>query len=416
MLTEVKLEKLSDDHEASLVTFVYVSVGESVKKGDPLIEIQTEKAVTEITAPIDGTVLEIFKERSDTIEVGETIFTIGNENVQALVTASVSTMESKPMEQSESKQIIKAAPIVKKRANELGISLDEIPLPKNGMLKLEDVEKFAAEHLNKSNSPIQIGRADSQLIEMSNNEKTQDYFFEQESNTVHELATIPLNAVKIATNRSVQFSNQQIPQVTHFLDINVERLVQLRQEINDSMPKQIPPLSYMPFMVKATAALVQRHWKLNCILNEDESYLIPRKDIHIGIAVQTENGLYVPVVKDGLTKTIQQIQKELLHLIDLANEARLKAPQFENCSIGISNIGSYNGSFFTPLVQKDTAAMIGIGKVEKKAIVEDDGIVIKPMLPVSFSYDHRILDGAEAQKILADFGYLLENISYTITI
>jgi len=330
MVTEVKLQRLFDEHETSTVNFLYVEQGDQVQKGDFLFDLQTGQSIMGITSPVDGTVLHILKQPNDQITIGETIILIGNEN---------------------------------------------------------EVVKLANEHFVR---PIQ--------------------------ERMNELTTIPLNAVKLAANRSAQFSNQQIPQVTHFLDVNVERLVQLREEINTSMPKQLTPLSNMPFFIKATAALVQRHFKLNCILSEDESYLIPRKDIHIGVAVQTENGLYVPVVKDALTKTIQQIQKELLHLIELAHEARLKTPQYENCSIGISNIGNYNGGFFTPLVQKDMAAMIGIGKIEKKAIVENDGIVIKPMLPISFSYDHRILDGAEAEKIVADFGYLLENISYTMSI
>ncbi|WP_044895323.1 2-oxo acid dehydrogenase subunit E2 [Bacillus alveayuensis] len=441
MLIEVKLPRLSDEHDESLITFWHVSEGDTVEKGDTLVEVQTEKAVSEIEAQESGVVKEIRKKRADTAAVGDVLAVIETADETAPSTEEP-TNHSTEEQQKVVQEVVeerKATPRVKKLARELGVDWRlVIPTGPNGKVMEDDirnaakksdekeeqpkrffiatpsVRKFAREH-NVSLEEVtptgpngRILKSDIEAIlakRKLEQTKAEKEAAAAKETTKEEMSTqgqrrIPLTGIRKAIAKAMVHSKSVIPHVTHFAEANVTNLVSHRERVKPFADEEGIKLTYLAYVVKALTAVLKKYPMLNASLDDEREEIILKGEYHIGFATDTDRGLVVPVVTHADKKSLFQIAKEIEELAKKARDGSIKANEMTGSTCTISNIGSADGSWFTPIINHPESCILGIGKIEKKPIVVDDSLEIAPMMALSLSYDHRLIDGVLAQKAL----------------
>ncbi|ABO66001.1 MULTISPECIES: dihydrolipoamide acetyltransferase family protein [Geobacillus] len=420
MFVEVTLPKLSDSHDESLITFWHVSEGDAVEKGATLVEVQTEKAVSEIHAPESGTVKEIKKKRGDTAKVGEVLAVLaveafapdsGGPQIEIKITPRVKKLAKElgvdwraitptgangkiteddirrsvsTRRQEVSQKKIVAAPSVRKFAREQNVPLEEVtPSGKNGRILKSDIEAVLSVQQRKATDEAAAS------VEIVKKQESQE-----------KVRRVPLTGIRKAITQAMVRSTRTIPQVTHFSEANATRLVQHRQRIKPLAEQQGMKLTYLVYVIKALAAVLKKYPMLNASLDEEQEEIVIHESIHIGFAVDTDRGLLVPVIRDADQKSLFQIAKEIEELSAKARTGAIQAAEMSGGTCTVSNIGSANGSWFTPIIHYPQSCILGIGKIDKKPIVINDSIEISFVMPLSLTYDHRLIDGVMAQHAL----------------
>ncbi|SFA52897.1 pyruvate dehydrogenase E2 component (dihydrolipoamide acetyltransferase) [Parageobacillus thermantarcticus] len=432
MLIEVNLPRLSDTHDESLITFWHVSEGDAVEKGDTLVEVQTEKAVSEVEAPESGVVKEIRKKRGETAAVGDVlavIETVGEaaasageqaKAAQAIPVEKKATPRVKKLakelgvdwrlitptgpngkvteedvrnaaKQSESEKqpnrFVKAAPSVRKFAREHNVNLDEVtPTGPNGRILKSDVEAVIAKRKS--------AQTEAEKEAAAGKEPTKKEVITQNQRR------IPLTGIRKAIANAMVHSKSVIPHVTHFDEANVTKLVSHRQRVKPFADEEGIKLTYLAYAVKALTAVLKKYPMLNASLDDEREEIVLKDEYHIGFAADTDRGLVVPVIKHADQKSLFQIAKEIQELAEKARDGSIKADEMTGSTCTISNIGSAVGSWFTPIIHHPESCILGIGRIEKKPVVVNDSIEIASMMALSLSYDHRLIDGVLAQKAL----------------
>ncbi|KYD23080.1 dihydrolipoamide acetyltransferase family protein [Caldibacillus debilis] len=447
MLIEVNLPRLSDTLDESLITFWHVSEGDPVEKGDTLVEVQTEKAVSEIEAPESGVIKEIRKKRGETAAVGDVLAVIETaaaaadspreqEKAEGEKKAEGETAEERGVPEVPVEK--KATPRVKKLAKELGVDWRLVtPTGPNGKVTEEDVRnaakqredekqpnrfvkaapsvrKFAREHqvnleevtptgpkgrILKSDVDAVIAKRRSEQAEAEKETKAGK---EPGRDFPQSRRRIPLTGIRRAIANAMVHAKSTIPHVTHFDEANVAKLVEHRQRMKAFAAEEGIKLTYLAYAVKALTAVLKKYPMLNASIDDEREEIIVKEDYHIGFAADTERGLVVPVIRHADQKSLFQIAKEIQALAEKARNGSIKADEMTGSTCTISNIGSTNGAWFTPIINHPESSILGIGRIEKKPVVVDDSIEIAPMMALSLSYDHRLIDGVLAQKALND--------------
>ncbi|MDR9796879.1 2-oxo acid dehydrogenase subunit E2 [Aeribacillus pallidus] len=439
MIIEIKLPQLSEEYNESLIAFWHVSEGDEVEQNDILVEVQTEKAVSELHAPASGIVKEIRKKRGDTASVDEVLATIETAERDGQPDIKQEETNERPEEKAATEQKVekRATPRVKKLAKELGVDWRLVePTGLNGKVTEEDirneykkrekekqtnssfivaapsVRKFAREHqvnleevtpsgpngkILKEDIEAVINRRKNQQPEMESQKKNQKE--ETKTNSVQD-EYIPLSNIRKFIARSMVHSKKTIPHVTHFDEADVTKLVQHRQSIKSFAEEEAIKLTYLAYVVKALTIVLKKYPQLNASFHEEREEIILKKQYHIGFAADTDRGLVVPVIRHADQKTLFQIAKEIHELTLKARDGSIQADEMTGSTCTISNIGSAGGAWFTPIINHPQSCILGIGRIEKKTVVVDDSIEIASMMALSLSYDHRIMDGVLAQKAL----------------
>ncbi len=455
MTVEVKLPKTSESADESLIVFWHVEEGDSVAEGDTLVEVQTEKAVTEVEAPADGLVSRILKKRAEVAKEGDILAVILTEDDQQVEVTGKPQEESgsspsaeTSIQQADAGQSSgkpKASPRVKKLARDLGIDLAAVtPSGPNGKITAEDVEKAATagggsaekeqESEAKIDQPVRAAPSVRRLARelgvdlnsvqpsgpdnRATREDVERYAeqhgirkeMEAELNSAEPSDVLespwgrerhePMDGIRAAIARAMVHSKQTIPHVTHFGEADVTRLVKHREEMKGKAEEQGTKLTYLAYAVKALVSTLKKFPVLNAAVSEEQNKIIYKDYYNIGIAVNTERGLFVPVIHNADQKGLLEIASEISSLAEKARSGKLTAAEMEGGTCSISNIGSAKGGWFTPVINHPEAAILGIGTVEKKPIVREDRIEIAPVMSLSLSYDHRIIDGVVAQEAL----------------
>jgi len=288
-------------------------------------------------------------------------------------------------EKQTNSSFIVAAPSVRKFAREHQVNLEEvIPSGPNGKILKEDIEAV-------------INRRENQQPEMESQQKNQKE--ETKTNSVQD-EYIPLSNIRKFIARSMVHSKKTIPHVTHFDEANVTKLVQHRQSVKSFAEEEAIKLTYLAYVVKALTIVLKKYPQLNASFHEEREEIILKKQYHIGFAADTDRGLVVPVIRHADQKTLFQIAKEIHELSLKARDGSIQADEMTGSTCTISNIGSADGAWFTPIINHPQSCILGIGRIEKKPIVVNDSIEIASMMALSLSYDHRIMDGVLAQKAL----------------
>ena len=432
MAMEIKLPRQSEKLDESLITFWQVSEGDPVEKGDVLVEVQTEKAISEVEAPESGVIREIVKKRGDTVKVDEVLAVLdsgGGESESAEESAPAE--EKSTVEEEEPPEgNTKATPRVKKFAKELGVDWKLVtPERADGKVTEEDVRKFAegdkseepapdvTEAVQESEKPKRQVLATPSVRKYARDNDLmidnaqQSYITEGQSDagTKDKEKRVPLTGIRKVVARTMAQSTRTIPHVTHFDEANVENLVELRELLKKDFEVEDVKLTYMAFVVKALTNVLYNYPYLNASFDEDSEEIILKEHYHIGFAADTDQGLLVPVIRNANQLSLFQIAKELQDLANKARNGGITSDEMSGGTATISNVGSAGGSFFTPIINPPQSSILGIGRIEKKVVAtDDDAIEIQPTMALSLSYDHRVMDGVTAQQAMNELKRLLE--------
>lgn len=380
-----------------------VKEGDKISQDQVLAEIETDKAVVEIPSPKAGIILKIHHKEGDTIKVGETLVTIGvkGEKIPTSKKAEKAPKKGKPekkesfgvvgeipetlevpvpvkreLPRKERKEIL-VLPAVRRLAKELHVDLGTVQgTGKEGRVTEEDVRK-AGEKPKPAIAKV-----------------TKKY------DMWGYVDRVPLKGIRKVTAKHMKEAVAASALVTSTDDADVTDLWEIRQKEKDKAKAVGVYLTFMPFIVKAVVAALQKHPYLNASLEEESEEIILKKYYNIGIAVDLEGGLIVPVVKGVDQKSILQLGKEIQDLADKAKERKIDLADLKGGTFTITNFGSIGGVYATPIPNHPEVAILGTGRIADKAVVVEGEIKVRKVLPLSLTFDHRVLDGAEAQRFM----------------
>lgn len=378
-----------------------VKEGDKVEEDQTLADIETDKAVVEVPSPYSGTVLKLHFKEDDIVKVGEPLVTIGEkgEDPEKVTTEEIpqeeeTTAPSVVGDIKESKREIRdilATPKVRKMALDLKGDIKNIKgTGRDGRITEEDVKKAAAGEKKKP--------AEKPAVKI----KSKYDFY-------GTLERIPLRGVRRATAKKMAESVSHAAHVTHCDEADADKLVGLREEMKAEAKKKNIKLTYLPFIVKALIAALKKHPTLNAILEEDTEEIVVKQYYNIGIAVDVPDGLIVPVIKYAEQKDLSALAEEIQLLAENAKARTLDLADLKGGTFSITNVGLLGGEFATPIINYPEVAILATMKIADRVRVVDGEIKIVKTLPLCLSFDHRVIDGAEAARFMNDLIQLLED-------
>ena len=423
-MIEFRLPELGEGIESGQVIEVLVAPGDRVSVEQPLLEVETDKAAVEIPSPVDGTVVDVCVSAGDTVEISQILVKINGDAEaketpkEAAPAAEEKTEEKKPAEaekpvpetkpeeekQSPAPRVpprsevasgplkVPAAPSVRRLARELGIELSSVSgTGPRGRILEKDV-KVHAKAIIKSASSAPAAPAEPELPDFSRWGETVTESF----STVRKLTAERLSQAWTA------------PHVTQFDKAEVSRLEDLRKLNREKVADAGGNLTVTAILVKALSSALSEFPKFNSSIHMGSRTIVYKKYISIGVAVDTERGLLVPVIRDADKKDITEISVELTDISSRAREKKLSADRLQGGTFTITNLGGIGGTFFTPILNPPEVAILGVSRSSVEPVYVDGEFVPKLMLPLSLSYDHRLIDGAEAARFLRWLCEMLE--------
>lgn len=396
---------------------VSVRVGDTITEEDSIITLETDKTSMEIPAGVAGTVEEILVTLGGKVSEGDPMLVVKSVSaakpieapvvdtpLPATATAVVEQAPAAPAVPSVSHALdehhdipvskIHAGPAVRKIAREFGVDLSKVKGsgPKGRVVK-EDVQAFVKERVKGPASGSGAGIPAVPKVDFA---------------SFGPVTTEPLNNIKRATAKAMTTALLNVPQVTQFDQVDITSLEAFRKEFNAQGCDV--KVSIVPFVLKALAKAMEEFPTFNSSLSDDGESLILKQYIHIGVAVDTPKGLLVPVIRDVNKKTVTEITQELGDKAMLAREGKLSLKDMQGGCLSLSSLGGIGGTAFTPIVNPPEVAILGLSKAEMKPVWDGNSFQPMLMLPTSLSYDHRVIDGAEAARFSQRLVTLLGDI------
>lgn len=410
-------------HEGEIVAW-HVKEGDSIKEDDILVEIQNDKAVEEIPSPVTGVVKKIHVTEGTVAVVGDPLLEIQVEGeadepaapASAQVAAPEPAPAPAPAPTAPAATPVQAGilsgaagadtpaghvlamPSVRKLAREKGIDINLVtPTGKGGRVVADDILNFNAQAAPAASAaapaaaatsvaqPAQATAAPTSLATgMSDREER-----------------VKMSPMRKAISKAMVNSATVIPSVTHFDEIEVSKLWAHRKQFKEVAAQRGTKLTFLPYVVKALVAAAKKYPIINSSLDDATNEIVYKKYYNIGIATDTEAGLLVPVIKDANTKSIFDIADEISELADKAHTGKLSANEMHGGSVTISNIGSAQGKWFTPIINHPETVILGFGSIVQEPVVNEAGeLAVGRVVKLSISFDHRVMDGATAQAAL----------------
>ena len=415
---EIKVPNIGDFKDVEVIE-VLVSEGQTLKKNDPLITIESDKSSVEIPSNFDGKIKTLKTKVGDKVSEGDLILILENINeVQKKVEKKLEikkkikkTQEIKletqkiSTDQNKVLNISSASPKVRKFARELGVDINQVAgSERKGRVIERDVKLFVA---SKSNKLVNN--------ENKSSEKTKQEYSHSEFGEV-EIKDIP--RVKKLSSKYLMNSWTNIPHVTNHDEADITELEEFRTSLTDIYTGEKKKITPLAFIVKALTASLKKFPNFNSSIDDiDGGKMTVKKYYHIGIAVDTPHGLMVPKLRNADNKNINLISSELKNLSDQCRNLKIDKKELFGGSMTITSLGGIGGSFFTPIINFPEVAILGIGRSEKKQVFLDGKFVTRTILPLSLSYDHRIIDGAEAARFNNDLKENLgKNFAYKLAV
>ena len=415
---EIKVPNIGDFENVEVIE-VLVSEGQSISKNDPLITIESDKSSVEIPAPYEGLVKSINIKVGDKVSEGDLILILENtskikENVKEKPQTEKEFKKIKVIK-PEIEQILKnnnsvtgilpASPKVRKFARELGVDINQVEGSEKGGRVIEDDVKRYVSSKPKNNNETKQNKQDK----IKNEFKHSDF-------GETEIKDIP-RVKKLASNYLVNSWNT-IPHVTNHDEVDVTEMENFRSSLTDIYTGEKIKITPLAFIIKALVASLKKFPSFNSSIDDiDNGKMTLKKYYHIGIAVDTPNGLMVPKIRNANNKKISLLGRELKEVSELCRNLRIDKKELFGGSMTITSLGGIGGSFFTPIINFPEVAILGVGKSQKKQVFIDGKFQTRIMLPISLSYDHRIIDGAEAARFNNDLKENLgNNFAYKLAI
>jgi pyruvate dehydrogenase E2 component (dihydrolipoamide acetyltransferase) len=427
-LIDLKVPNIGEFKDVEVIE-VLVSEGQSIEKNDPLITIESDKSSVEIPSTEKGKVVNVTVKVGDKISEGSKILEIEvskssdaakineiiNNNEQSLPKSDVkiedriSQITSSPNIRSKSfndNSLALASPKVRKFARELGININSIyGTERQGRVTETDIKNYIS-----NNQKASLDRKEEKSPKKINLEYAHSEF--------GEIETKDMPRVKKLASTYLMNSWSNIPHVTNHDEIDITELEDFRNSLTDIYTGEKKKITPLAFIIKALVASLKKFPSFNSSIDEiDSGKMTLKKYYHIGIAVDTPHGLMVPKIRDANNKSISVISKDLKEVSDLCRNLKIDKKELFGGSITITSLGGIGGSFFTPIINYPEVAILGVGKSQKKQIFINDKFVTRTMLPISLSYDHRIIDGAEAARFNNDLkDNLGKNFAYKLAV
>jgi pyruvate dehydrogenase E2 component (dihydrolipoamide acetyltransferase) len=449
MRKEVQLPEISENVQSGTVFSILVAVGDQVEQDQPLIELESEKATVEVPAPFAGTVQEVLVEEGDSADVGQTIMVLETEAAAAKSASEPRTAaqalqapgRQKP-EQQESAQSaperqtsaqeapsqpaperqtseqeapsrpapggqapgggarMPASPAVRRFARELGVDITAVRgSGPHGRVSREDVQAHVKQTLSGAGARAGAGAAGPR----SGGAAAGPAGAEPPLPDFSRWGAVerqPFSAIRRVTAQGTARSWQAIPHVTHNDKADITELEEFRRQYKRKAEEQGVKLTLTAMLVKTAAAALQRYPKINASIDTGRQEIVYKKYVHIGVAVDTPRGLLMPVIRDVPGKDILSIAGEIGELADKAKQGRLSPEEMEGGSFAISNLGGIGGTSFTPIVYWPQSAILGVSGATTEPVWQEGQWVPRLQLPLSLSYDHRLIDGADAARFL----------------
>ncbi|MGO4937316.1 dihydrolipoyllysine-residue acetyltransferase [Fundicoccus sp. Sow4_H7] len=418
--------------EGEVVTWL-VKEGDQVNEDDVLVEIQNDKSVEELPSPLSGKIVKIHVQEGEVANLGDVLVEIDSPDYQADAETAEESVPSSPespaalepkeedspktersntaVEIDPNKRVI-AMPSVRKLARDKGIDIRGVAgSGKNGRILKEDIENYNPDAVAQASTVETEAVAQPSTTEQASAPVAAAAPAEAKpfkSKEADRERREPLSAMRKAIAKAMVNSKQTAPHVTLFDEVEVSALWDHRKKFKDIAAQRDTKLTFLPYVVKALIATVKKYPVLNASIDDASQEIVYKDYYHIGIATDTERGLYVPNVKDANTKSMFDIADEIVEKSSLAHDGKLSAGDMSDGTITISNIGSARGAWFTPIINHPEVAILGLGTINTEPVVNAEGeIVVGRMMKLSLSFDHRIVDGATAQNAMNELKRLL---------
>jgi pyruvate dehydrogenase E2 component (dihydrolipoamide acetyltransferase) len=424
LMQEFKLPDLGEGMQEAEIVEWLVKPGDTLKLDQTMVKVETDKAVVEIPSPVAGRIAEIRVQDGQVAKVGDVLLVFesstsakggGSIASQSFTSAPVTPHQASappptPAEHSPTtKQRVLAAPAVRKLAFELGIDLEQVtPTNPNGRVSIEDIRSYAGraralpESATLSTTPAEQEEPE-QLEEQSLPTITQKV--EQPTQDERQ----PLKGLRKRIAEHMERSWRTIPHATAFDEVDGGALAALRETLKPIAEKRGVRLTYIPLLIKLMIPLLKEFPIFNASLDEERREIIYKRSYHIGVATASPEGLLVPVLRNADRLTLLEIASTLEQLIAGANKRTLSLPELSGSTFTLNNVGSFGGSTGTPIINYPEVAILAVGRLQDKAVVQHGVVIVRPMMPLALSFDHRLIDGAMAGAFLARFKELVEN-------
>jgi len=406
MQQRLTIPGLGESIEHAQVVRVLVAVGDTVTADQSVLELEAGKATVEVPAEAAGAIAQILVGEGDEVDVGQAFLVLeASEEVAATASAAPPAPvpekpvpepapaapspvpEPPPGPRPDKKPVrhVPAAPSVRRFAREIGIDVDTVEgTGPHGRVSLDDVKRHARE-LNQR-------RAEGLRVETP-----QLPDFSRWGSVRRE----SMSGIRRATAEHLAVSWANVPRVTHFDSADITQLDSLRKKFADRAAVQGGKLTMAVMVVKTVAEALKKFPKFNASLDVAKREIVYKDYIHIGIAVATERGLMVPVLRDAGTKNMIQLAAEIDAVATRCREGNIALADLAGGTFTVTNLGAIGGSYFTPIVNYPEVAILGLGRAKRQPVVDEQGeIAIRMILPLSLSYDHRLIDGAEAARFV----------------
>ena len=416
-MQEFKLPDLGEGMQEAQIVEWLVRPGDTLKLDQPIVRVETDKAIVEIPSPVAGRVSEIRVPQGQVAKLGEVLVIFdtgsGTTTTESTGTASAATNGASAASASpgqattQTKQRVLAAPAVRKLAFELGIDLEQVPPSQpGGRVTIDDVRAYAE---RAKAAPAPTPAAEQQKVESGVGAKVEAARREGQPPTTGQERREPLTGLRKRIAERMERSWRTIPHATAFDEVDGTALVALRQSLKPIAEQRGVRLTYMPLLIKLLIPVLKEFPIFNASLDEERREVVYKQAYHIGVAADSPEGLLVPVLRDADRLTLIEIAARLEHLIEGARKRTLSLPELSGSTFTLNNVGSFGGSSGTPIINYPEAAILAVGRLQEKAIVRDGTILARPMMPLALSFDHRLIDGALAGRFLARFKDLVEN-------
>ncbi|NGM80984.1 2-oxo acid dehydrogenase subunit E2 [Paenibacillus sp. 7124] len=417
-------------HEGEIIK-MHIKVGDKVTDEDIIMEVQNDKAVVEVPCPVNGTVLEVLAKDGDVFRVGQTVAVIDAEgDIPEQEGGHAEEQGAQEADSAKGSADTTSSPAAASPADAKAGEAAAVPVPDRDVLATPGVRKFARDNnvdisnVNGSGKNGKITREDVEAFlnggqaaapaapaaaEAAPAEKSAAPAAAASGNVSLEEERVPFKGIRKAIANAMVKSAYTAPHVTIMDEVDVTELVAFRTRMKPVAEKKGVKVTYLPFIVKALVAASRQFPALNATIDEEANEIVYKKYYNIGIATDTDNGLIVPVIKDADRKSIWMIASAISDLASRGREGKLSPNEMKGSTISITNIGSAGGMFFTPIINYPEVAILGTGRISEKPVVKNGEVVAAPVMALSLSFDHRLIDGATAQNFMNYIKSLLAN-------
>lgn len=394
MITEFRFPDVGEGITEGEIVKWRIGAGDAVEEDQIIAEVETDKAVVEIPSPMRGVVIKLHHREGDMVKVGEVLVTLGGEG--DLRKEEVHIRERKDagtvvgvLEEAEEEAFhrVLATPVVRKMAKDMGIELGKVKgTGTGGRITKEDLEGFVEKKKGVRRDKDAYG----------------------------DIVRVPLKGIRRTIAKNMPLYQHATAHVTHMDEADVTELSELKAREGERLKEKGTKLTYLPFIIKAVIAGLKIYPCLNATLNEESQEIIIKKYYNIGTAVDTEDGLMVPVIKNADKRTLIKLAEDIEEIAEKARSRSIELKDLKGGTFTITNIGAYGGTYATPIINHPEVAILAAGKIQDRPVVRDAKIVVRKLLPLSITFDHRVMDGGmvarfagEVIRHLEDPGLLL---------